>query len=74
MVGVIGLQNKVSLLNYAIIFGFPYESWRWSRITLMDIIKFHPVREGVLENLNWVAILASNMGKHPLAMFLNDKK
>jgi hypothetical protein len=40
----------------------------------MDIIKFHPVREGVLENLNWVAILASNMGKHPLAMFLNDKK
>jgi hypothetical protein len=40
----------------------------------MDIVEFHPVRDGVLETLNRVAILALNMRKHALALFLYDKK
>jgi hypothetical protein len=73
-VGFIGLRHKVSLLNKVIIFGFSYESWSWSRITLMDIVEFHPVRNGVLETLNWAAIFALNMRNHARAIFLYDKK
>ena len=72
--GVIGLQNKVLLLNNIIIYGFPYESWSWSRISMMDIVKFHPTRVGVLDTLNWAVMLVSNMWKHALAMFLYNKK
>ncbi len=71
--GVIGLWNKVSLLNKVIIFGIPYKFWSWLRITLMDIVEFHPVRDGVVETLNWVAIFVSNMQKHARVMFLYDK-
>jgi hypothetical protein len=40
----------------------------------MDIVKFDPVRDEVLETLNWAAIFTLNMQKHALAIFLYDKK
>jgi hypothetical protein len=41
---------------------------------MMVIVEFHPVSKGVFDTLNQVAMLASNMWKQALAMFLYDKK
>ncbi len=40
---------------------------------MTDIVKFNPVRVGMLDTLNWAAILVSNMWKHALEMFFSRR-
>jgi hypothetical protein len=54
--------------------GLPYESWSWFRILMIVIVKFHPVRVGVLDTLNCAPTFSLNMQKHSCAIFLKDKK
>ncbi len=41
---------------------------------MIIIVEFHPVRVGLFNTLNWAETLASSIRKHPLEMFLYDKK
>ena len=43
-------------------------------MSLIDMVKFHPVRVGVLDTLNRALIFVSNIWKHAFVIFLYKRR
>ncbi len=68
-----GLQKNTSLWNNNIVLGLPYDISNCSMIKQTLIDEFHPVMVGVLDTLNWPAMLELSMWKHAWLMLTKDR-